>query len=98
MYDDIIEEALEDLKDKVETNKLSDDKCNNFISDSDWEDDFSHNEIGEMQEIFMSKAKEYLSEKCKGKYMIYCDWCVHICSIEFFDKYLKGSLVRYFVC
>lgn len=98
MFDDIIEEIMEELKEMVEDNKLSDIKCNNFIADDDWEDELSHNEIGEMQELFMKQAKDYLIEKCPGKYIIYCDWCVHICSIEFFNKSLKGYLHRYEKC
>lgn len=98
MYSDIIEEAMGDLKEKVENNKLNKDKCNNFISDSDWEDDFSHNQIHEIQKEFMAEAKEYLSLKVKGEFMMYCDWCVHICSMEFFKKSLEGYLSFYEVC
>lgn len=98
MFEDIIDDEIEKLKEMVENNKLSNDKCNNFISDYDWEDEFSHNDIGEMQEEFMKQAKEYLIEICKGRYIIYCDWCVHICSIDFFNKSLKGYLNRYLEC
>lgn len=98
MFNDIIEDEIQKLKEMVENNELLNDKSNNFISDDDWEDEFSHNDIGEMQEMFMEKAKEYLLEKCKGKYIIYSDWCVHICSVEFFDKHLKDSSNRFIIC
>lgn len=94
MHDDIINEAMDELKEMVEHNKLLNEKSNNFIIDYEWEDDFSHNEISDMQEKFAKQAKEYLLEKCADKYVVYIDWCVHICSIDFMNERSKVSARR----
>jgi hypothetical protein len=98
MFDDIINDELEKLKEMIENNKLSNDKLNNFISDYDWEDEFSHNDIGDMQEEFIKQAKNYLIENCIESYIIFCDWSVHICTVDFFNKYLPNFHGRYEVC
>lgn len=98
MFDDIVEDTIEELKEMIENDKMLLDKCNNFISDYEWEDEFSHNDIGEMQEEFIKQAKEYLIKACKGQYIIYCDWCVHICTVDFFNERLKGHLYKYEIC
>ena len=98
MYDDIVEDIMEDLKEMVENNKMSDSKCNNFVANDDWEDEFSHNDIDEMQEEFIKQAQAYLIDKCKGKYIIYSDWCVHICSVALFNDIFKDSHGRRIIC
>lgn len=98
MFEDIIEDEMERLREMVENKKLLNNKANNFLRDYDWEDDFSHNDIWKMQEEFIIQAKKYLKKECKNKYIIYCDWCIHICSVEFFNRYLKENLYRYEIC
>ena len=80
----------------VKNNQLSNDKSNNFIINYDWEDEFSHNEIWEIQQKFIKQAKEYIKKNYPNRYIIYCDWCVHICSIDFATKKLKNT--RYVTC
>lgn len=98
MFEDIIEYEMEKLKEMVGNNKLLQNKCNNFIADYDYEDEFSHNDIRKMQKDFVEQAKEYLKDKCKGEFIIYYDWSVHICTKDFFDKNLKGYLHIYEEC
>ena len=98
MIDFILEEEFNKLKQLVETNKLSNEISNNFMEDYNYEYDFSHNEIEEMQKEFVKIAKEYLMSKCKEQYIIYYDWAVHICSVDFFNKNLKNSLYVYEKC
>lgn len=96
MFNDIIEDEMQKLKNMLKTNQLLDDRANNFLRDYDWEDEFSHNEIWEIQQKFIKQAKEYLKKDYPNRYVIYCDWCVHICSIDFAKERLKNT--RYEIC
>ena len=60
--EEYIDEKIEDLKDMIENNTFDKNNCNNFISYDDLEDEFSHNEIDCAQEMFIERAKEYLSK------------------------------------
>jgi hypothetical protein len=82
--EEYIDEKIEDLKEMIENNTFAKDKCNNFISDDELEDEFSHNEIGEAQQMFMNKAKEYLSKNYSGKYAMWNDYCVHITTVDLY--------------
>ncbi|MCD3321635.1 hypothetical protein G8V07_14320 [Clostridium botulinum D/C] len=93
MFDDIVDDEIEELKEMLKNNQLSNNECNNFIIDNEWEGEFSHNEIDEMQEKFIKQATEYLKEHYPNKYIIYCDWCVHICTIDFANKNIKNNRV-----
>ncbi|RXI50179.1 hypothetical protein DP124_11960 [Clostridium tetani] len=96
MFEYIIEDELETLKEMIKNNQLSNDKSNNFVVDYELEDELSHDTIWEIQCEFIEQAKEYLEENCPNKYVIYCDWCVHICSIDFAKERLKNT--RYEIC
>lgn len=80
--EEYIDENLEELKESIESNTFKKDCCNNFISYDELEDEYSYNEIGYAQEMFMQKAREYLSKNYPGEYAIWCDWCVHITTVE----------------
>lgn len=82
--EEYIDEKVDELKDMIRNDTFEKDKCNNFISYDDLEDEFSHNEIGEAQQMFMEKAKEYLSKNYSGKYAIWCDWCVHLATVDLY--------------
>lgn len=92
--EDYIDEKIDELKDMIENDTFNKDKCNNFISYDDLDDEFSHNEIGEAQQIFVNKAKEYLSKKHSGKYAIWTDYCVHVSTIELYKDIMKGNTYR----
>ena len=84
--EEYIDEELKNLKDMIENNTFDKNNCNNFIAEDDLEDDFSHNEIGEAQEMFMQKVKEFLSNNYPGKYAMWRDWCVHITTVTLYRK------------
>ena len=88
--EEYIDEKIEDLKDMIENNTFDKNKCNNFISYDDLESDFSHNEIESAQEIFIQKAREYLSRYPK-QYAIWCDWCVHIAAVDLYRDIMWGN-------
>lgn len=98
LFDDYINEQLDELKDIVENNKFTDEKCINFISNQDLEDELSHNEIYMVQKEFIRLAKEYLRENHNGKFIIFCDWCVHICTVKFYENHLSKCLKVYLKC
>lgn len=80
--EEYINENVKELKESIENNMFKKDCCNNFISYDELEDEFSHTEIEYAQEMFMQKAREYLSKNHPGEYAIWCDWCVHISTVE----------------
>lgn len=77
----------------------SKDGINNFLDVSDYEDDYSHNEIALMHSEFMKEAKRYLETNHKGKYVVYSDWCVHVATVEFCKEHgFKESFIARKIC
>lgn len=90
--EEIVEEYLDKLKHLVETNKLSKDKCNNFIEYHEFEEEFSLNDIKDIQNLFIEEVKKYLSSKFPGQYAIWRDSAVHITTVELYREIMwKGS-------
>lgn len=98
--EEYIDEKIDELKDMIENNTFQNNKSNNFISFDDLEDEYSHDDIQEAQQIFIEKAKKYLSKNYSGKYAMWRDWCVHVMTVGFYkdimfeyhkndDKYIK---------
>lgn len=84
-------DALAELKEIVEAGNYSNERCINFLKSDDLlDDDYTKSEITEIQNKFMTLAEEYLKEHHKGKFIIFRDWCVHICTVEFKEKKLDG--------
>ena len=83
MYEEVNDE-LDRLKEMLEKKQMSKDTANNFISEQDYEDEYSHNEIDEFQSEFLKEAEKYLKENYTGQYVMFSDWCVHIVTIEFY--------------
>lgn len=84
-YDEeYIDEAIDELKNIIENKSFKLDKCNNFISYSDLEDEYSHDDIDTAQSMFMEKVTEYLGKEYPGKYAMWHDWCVHITTVELY--------------
>lgn len=81
-YDEV-EEEFEILKDKLANGKMGDN--NNFIREDDYEDEYSLDEIHRIQQSFIDLAESYLDKHYKGQYVIYRDWCVHICTVDFYN-------------
>ena len=88
--EEYIDEKIEDLKGMIENNTFAKTKCNNFISYDELEDEYSHNEIGYAQEMFIQKAREYLSRHPK-QYAIWCDWCVHVATVDLYRDIMWGK-------
>lgn len=47
-----------------------------YIDESEYEDEYSHNDIDEAQDTFIEKVEEYLHENYPGKYVVSGGWCV----------------------
>ncbi len=60
---------LDRLKELVKTKKVTD-EFHMFLDESYYEDDYSGNEILEMQEELLYHAKKYLKENHSGKFAI----------------------------
>lgn len=41
-----------------------------YIDESEYEDEYSHNDIDEAQDKFIEKVREYLHENYPGKYVV----------------------------
>lgn len=93
--EEYVEESFDNLKEMVKNETFEKDKCNNFIIEDDLSYDFSGAEISEMQSMFMKMVKKYLSEKHPKQYAMWCDWCVHITTVETYrDIMWKNKNVR----
>ena len=78
---------LENLKRKLESQEMHSDKSNNFMDEDEYEDDYSGNEISDMQSEFLDVAKEYLEANYSGQYFIQqSTWCVHIVTSLFYKE------------
>lgn len=87
-----VEHEFKELKCKLELQEMHNDKANNFIVEDEYEDDYSGNEISDMQSEFLDVAREYLKENYSGQYFIQqSTWCVHIVTSMFY----KGRKLKY---
>lgn len=86
---EIIYDALEELKEIIKMNNYSNEKAINFLEEEDLlDDDFTKSEACKIQNEFMNMAETYLKENYPGKFIIFRDWCVHVCTVEFKEKKL----------
>ncbi len=53
-----------------------------YFDEDEYEDEYSHNQIGEFQEKFIDKVKEYLHENAPNKYVVTSGWCVFVMTID----------------
>lgn len=53
-----------------------------YFDESDYEDEYSHNQIGEFQSKFIDKCKEYLHGNVPSKYILTSSWCVFVMTVE----------------
>lgn len=49
-----------------------------YMVDSDYEDEYSHDDIDTMQETFIEKVKEYLHTYYPNKFIVTSGWCVFV--------------------
>lgn len=91
-----VREELEILIDKLNKNEIKNKDVNDFIDVWDYEDEYSHNEIWEIQAEFFDCASEYLRKNYEGQYAIYHGThCVHIITKEYM---LERNLKRWTIC
>lgn len=53
-----------------------------YFDEDEYEDEYSHNQIGEFQGKFIDKVKEYLHENAPNKYVVTSGWCVFVMTID----------------
>ena len=53
-----------------------------YLNEDEYEDEYSHNEIGEYQRKFIEKVSEYLRQYSPGKYVVTSGWCVFVMTVE----------------
>lgn len=98
MYEFEIADSLTKLKNIVENQRYSHDRALNFLAEEDLLDDqFRREEVRLIQNEFMIAAETYLKTHHPGKFIMFRDWCVHICTVEFQAKHLEG-LSHYWAC
>lgn len=77
-----LEYELNTFKEDIERGEI----LGHYFYEDQYEDEFSHNEIYENQEEFITRVKEYLHEKCPGKYIVINGWCVVVMTVEEAEK------------
>jgi hypothetical protein len=63
-----------------------------YIDEDEYEDDYSHNEIGECQDRFIHRVKKWLHENKPGQYIVTSGWCVFVMTI---DEARKRNLINW---
>lgn len=53
-----------------------------YMDETDYEDEYSHNEIYEYQYKFLNKIKKYLKENKPNQYIVSCSWCVFVMTVD----------------
>ena len=93
MYEEL-EYELAEFKKDIDKGCLS---FGRYFDEDDYEDEYSHNKIGEFQTKFIDKVKEYLHEKAPGRYVVTSGWCVFVMSIEEANKRNMRRIEDYIV-
>lgn len=89
-----VEYELDKLKDMLKKNRIN--PISNFVIDDEYEFEYSHLEISEIQDEFVEEAKKYLKENYEGQYVIMHTPPFYVCimAIEYYkDKNLKGGII-----
>lgn len=82
-----IKDELDRLKDMANKQEIKTDNLYMFLDESHYEDDYSGNEIREMQEELLYHAKKYLKENYSGQYAIQIGgYAVVVITKEHFDN------------
>lgn len=82
----VIKDELERLKEMVNEQKIKTGNLYMFLDESHYEDDYSGNEILEMQEELLYHTKKYLKENYSGQYAIQIGgYAVVLITKEHFD-------------
>lgn len=79
MYEIIEEEYQQFLQDMRDGKPMV---FGRYINESEYEDEYSHNDIEDAQAELVKKIKSYLHEHCPGKYVVSGGWCVFVMTPE----------------
>ena len=93
--DEIILEELERFKTMIQEQSYLKENCI-FLNEDELEDEFSHNEIQELWNLFSKEAKKWLRENYPGQFVLYSDWCIHLLTIEYVQEKCP-NLKRYLI-
>ncbi|EOT29464.1 hypothetical protein C805_00047 [Eubacterium sp. 14-2] len=91
--DEEFEQFLQDIKDSGYI-------FGAYMDESEYEDDYSHNIIGEAMGILQKKIKEYLHKNRPGEFVVISDWCVHVLTkdrakqLDVSERTIEFRLVR----
>lgn len=53
-----------------------------YMDEDEYEDDYSHNEIGERQGKLAEMIEEYLRKNKPNQYVVSCGWCVFVMTVD----------------
>lgn len=68
-----------------------------YIDESDYEDEYSHDDIDAAQNLFIEKVREYLHKNYPGKYVVTSCFCVFIMTPERArESYLSEKTIEFF--
>lgn len=73
--EDEYQQFLEDIKDSGFT-------FGTYMDETEYEDDYSRNSIGNAMGILEKKIREYLHKNRPGEFVVYSDWSVHVMKKE----------------
>lgn len=66
-----------------------------YMDETEYEDDYSHNSIGNAMEILERKIREYLHKNRPDEFIVYSDWSVHIMKKEKAEEIgMRKSLIE----
>jgi len=74
MYEEIEEEYQQFLYDIQEEGFI----FGRYLDESDYEDEYCHNDIDKAKDIFVNKIKEYLKLNRPSEYIVTSGWCIFV--------------------
>lgn len=70
-----IEEEFNSFKEDVSDSAFI---FGSYLDETDYEDEYCHNDIHEAMRILEEKIKDYLHINCPNKFIVSSGWCVHV--------------------
>lgn len=68
-----------------------------YVDESEYEDEYSHNDIDDAKNLFMEKVKEYLHKIYPGKYVVASSYCVFVMtSKEARERHISERTIELF--
>jgi hypothetical protein len=75
-------EINEEYKTFLEEIESRDFEIGRYLDESNYEDEYSHNDIDKSMGILADKIREYLHEKHPNKFVVTTGWCIHVMTPE----------------